>query len=101
MTATFTDMAKQIVEGSDDAPKSKVQLGARVDPKLEAPLDEFGRRLRELGISQYGTGGKSNAVEALLEMAVYLKWFDHPEEFAAELMKHRADAFAKKHGKKK
>lgn len=101
MTATFLDMAKQLVEGDDDAPKSKEQLGARVDPRLKAPLDEFGKRLRELGVSTYGTGGTSNAIEAILEMASYLSWYDEPERFAAELLKHRADAFARKHSRKK
>lgn len=100
MSVSFLNMAKQIVGDGDDAPRSKVQLGARVDPRLEAPLDEFGRCLRELGVSGHGTGGKSNALEALLEMAAYLEWFDNPERFAAELLRYRADALEQRSKKK-
>lgn len=101
MAATFVDMAKQIAGASDDAPRTKVQLGARVDPVLKAPLEDFGQRLRELGVSSYGTGGASNALEAILEMAAYLEWFDNPETFAAELLRRRADALEKRHAASK
>lgn len=93
MTATFAPMAKPSVGQPDDNSMSKVQLGARVDPRFLDLLDALGRRLRELGVDR-GVGGKSNAVEAILEMAEHMKWFENHEQFAAELLRSRADALA-------
>lgn len=92
MTATFAYMPRQTED--PDADKSKVNISGRVDPALKEPLDGFGKRLRELGVHRHGKGGESNALEALLEMATHLGWFDEPEMFAAELMQRRAAAMS-------
>ena len=92
MTATFTYMAR--ASEDPELAKKKVPVTAKVDPRLEEALDAFGKRMRVHGVHQHGNGGKSNAVEAVLEMAFYLGWFGDPDTFAAELMRHRADALA-------
>lgn len=87
MTATFATMAKHRVE--EDDPLKKVSVGAKVSPAVAAGLAEFGRRLRQRSISTHGIGGVSNAIDAILEMAQHLKWFEDADDFADKLLEFR------------
>lgn len=89
MLTTFEPMAKSRTDEED--PRKRVSVGAKVSPSMAAELAKFGRHLRQRNLTTHGTGGVSNAIDAILEMAKYLKWFDREDDFADELLAFRID----------
>ncbi len=76
----------------------RVTVSGKVPPDVEAKLEALGRELGDLpgGVR----GGKSAALNAILEMATYLGWFDNPDKFHLELLKAQAAAMERKARKK-
>lgn len=87
MTATFAPMAKAQHPGESDL--KKVSVTGKVPQEMEDILKKFGRELRSRNVTTHGDGGKSNALDAILEMARYLEWFENPDDFADKLFEFR------------
>ncbi len=89
MTTTFALMPDEALR--------RVPVTGKMSPDMEKKLIALGKALGERPTFR---GGKSAALNAVLQLADYLGWFDDPDKFYLELRKAELTAMERTARKK-